>query len=288
MHEQPEKYHDLIYDVGMHKGEDTDYYLKKGFKVIAFEADPNLVAECKKKFADDINKGNLTIVEGAIIEFTSEEAPCNTIRFFRNNDVSVWGTVKDDWASRNESLGTSSEIIEVPAINFSKCLQQYGIPHYLKVDIEGMDTICLKALFPFEQKPDYISIESDKVSFEKLKEELKLFMDLGYTDFKAINQAKIALQKEPEFSKEGSHIGYKFQNGSSGLFASDLSYEWQQYQQILKRYKSIFRGYKWIGDNGIIRHCYTGRILLKIIKRLTKNSVPGWYDTHAKHISVNH
>lgn len=28
---------DIIYDVGLHVGQDTDFYLKKGFKVIAFE-----------------------------------------------------------------------------------------------------------------------------------------------------------------------------------------------------------------------------------------------------------
>ncbi len=37
-----QKYDDLIYDVGMHKGEDADYYLKKGFRVIGFEAIPEL------------------------------------------------------------------------------------------------------------------------------------------------------------------------------------------------------------------------------------------------------
>ena len=36
------KHYDLIYDVGMHKGEDTEFYLSKGFKVVGFEADPDL------------------------------------------------------------------------------------------------------------------------------------------------------------------------------------------------------------------------------------------------------
>ena len=36
------KHKDLVYDVGMHKGEDTEFYLRKGFRVIAFEADPDL------------------------------------------------------------------------------------------------------------------------------------------------------------------------------------------------------------------------------------------------------
>jgi hypothetical protein len=32
----------LIYDFGMHDGADTDYYLRKGFRVVAVEADPLL------------------------------------------------------------------------------------------------------------------------------------------------------------------------------------------------------------------------------------------------------
>ena len=34
------KQDDLIFDVGLHRGEDTEFYLKKGFRVVAFEANP--------------------------------------------------------------------------------------------------------------------------------------------------------------------------------------------------------------------------------------------------------
>ena len=33
------KYRDLLYDVGMHRGEDAEFYLRKGFRVIGFDAD---------------------------------------------------------------------------------------------------------------------------------------------------------------------------------------------------------------------------------------------------------
>ena len=32
----------LIFDIGMHIGQDTEFYLKKGFRVVAIEADPTL------------------------------------------------------------------------------------------------------------------------------------------------------------------------------------------------------------------------------------------------------
>ena len=67
---------------------------------------------------------------------------------------------------------------------------KYGIPYYLKIDIEGMDSVCLEALLDFSEKPDYISIESEKISFKKLKEEYLLFKALGYYKFKAISTVK--------------------------------------------------------------------------------------------------
>ena len=55
----------LIYDVGLHKGEDTDYYLKKGFQVVAIEANPELISECKERFKSRVARGDLRIIEGA-------------------------------------------------------------------------------------------------------------------------------------------------------------------------------------------------------------------------------
>ena len=51
------KQKDLIFDIGMHKGEDTEFYLKKGFRVVAIEADPDLANLCRKRFKEFIDKG---------------------------------------------------------------------------------------------------------------------------------------------------------------------------------------------------------------------------------------
>lgn len=204
------KQKNLVYDVGMHRGEDTDYYLKKGFKVIGFEANPDLVKVCQKRFQKEIQKGFLKIVEGAIVEDTINQRVNDKVQFFKNSKKSVWGTVVQDWAERNEIFGSSNEILEVSAINFSEYLKKYGIPYYLKVDIEGMDLVCLKSLLNFEERPDYISIESEKKDFNKLKEEFVLFKKLGYDKFQIINQTKIRSQKEPADTKEGCFLNYTF------------------------------------------------------------------------------
>jgi hypothetical protein len=40
-------------------------------------------------------------------------------------------------------------VIEVPVVNLSECLRTFGIPQYLKIDIEGMDAVCIEALAVF-------------------------------------------------------------------------------------------------------------------------------------------
>jgi FkbM family methyltransferase len=281
------KHEDLVYDVGMHKGEDTDYYLRKGFRVIGFEADPDLVEQCRNRFKEEIENGKLIVVEGAITELSSGKTKDKAIRFFKNKSNSVWGTVADDWAHRNEILGTSNEIIEVPVVNFSECLKKSGIPHYLKIDIEGMDTVCLKALIHFEQKPDYVSIESEKVSCDKLIKEIELLKQLGYKGFKAIQQSGISNQKEPNPSKEGVYASYQFREGSSGLFGADLPSKWKDDKQILDQYKLIFLQYRLFGDYGSLTRFFAGKVLIRILQRLLRKPLPGWYDTHAKHSSVD-
>lgn len=270
---------DLIYDVGMHKGEDTDFYLKKGFRVVAFEADPDLVKACTMRFSIEISTGRLIIVDGAITESQSGEP----IRFYKNTENSVWGTVVDKWAQRNEFLGLSSSIIEVDPIDFSLSLLNYGVPHYMKIDIEGMDLVCLRALREFSERPNFVSIESEKVIFSKLEDEINLLSQLGYNAFKAVQQAGISSQNEPIDTLEGNYVNYIFERGSSGLFGRDLPDKWLNREEILQQYKRIFLSYKYFGDYAFIHRLPLSRYMLRAIKRIVRKPLPGWYDTHALH-----
>jgi len=217
----------LIYDVGLHHGQDTDFYLKRGFDVIAFEANPENAEVCRKKFADALKTGQLTIVEGAIVENSSQKE----VTFYRNKDHSLWGSTSEDWAYRNEVMGTSNEVIKVRAVSFGECLERYGVPFYLKADIVGSEMICLRALREFENKPDYISIRSEKVIFRRLEDEFNIFEELGYDQFKAVQQhftdVKIQIP-----SSNGKKLEYEFAEGASGPFGEETTGKWKTREQV--------------------------------------------------------
>ena len=50
---------DLIIDIGTNNGDDTAYYLEKGFNVVAVEANPSLCATLASRFAAEIRDGRL-------------------------------------------------------------------------------------------------------------------------------------------------------------------------------------------------------------------------------------
>jgi FkbM family methyltransferase len=279
----PAKHDDLIYDVGMHRGEDTYTYLQKGFRVIAFEADPDLANACRELFGEAIAENRLTIVEGAIVADTTEK----TITFYKNPVATIWGTVDPEWAARNERMGWPSEEVTVDVVDMKECFLKHGVPRYMKIDIEGADMICLEKLLETEIRPDYVSVESDKKSIDGILKEIDLLTQLGYDRFKAIQQATISKQPIPNPPLEGTGLIAHIPPGSSGLFGRELPHTWKTRQQIIAQYRKIMVGYKIFGNDTFVRRNPITRFFWQLAQRITRRSIPGWYDTHAVHSSVH-
>lgn len=277
-----EKHSDLIYDLGLHKGEDTAFYLAKGFRVIAFEADPDLANLCREKFADELASGQLIIVEGAIVD----QPDSDTITFYKNPNVTVWGTIDPNWKERNERMGWESEEITVPVVDFSACLEKYGIPYYIKIDIEGADRFSLQKLGEFELRPDYVSIESSKTSLAEIDAELDILEGLGYNRFKAAQQAIVTRIYAPRPAREGKDIAFQMAHDSSGLFGRELSRRWRSRAQIRRTYNWIFVGYRLFGNDSFMRTNQFARRIWRLLQRIFKRPIPGWFDTHARHSSI--
>ena len=163
----------LIYDVGMNTGDDTAYYLSRGFKVLAIEADPTLCASAAARFRDPIEQGRLTVLNLGIA------ATPGTLDFWICESRSVWSSFNRSIASRD---GSPHHSVPVPCQTFDWVLRRYGTPYYLKIDIEGNDRLCIEALEAGDL-PRYVSIEVGDV--DRVVERLAA---LGYTGFKAISQ----------------------------------------------------------------------------------------------------
>jgi FkbM family methyltransferase len=227
---------DLIYDVGMNTGDDTAYYLHRGFRVVAVEANPRLVDHAQQRFPEEIANGRL-IIEGVGIAETEGEAP-----FWVCERLSEWSSFDRSIASREGSIHHS---ITVPTVRFGSILRKYGVPFYLKIDIEGSDSLCLKDLTA-ASAPSYISVEANGI---ELLDQLR---QLGYPRFQCISQfhfIPIELPPSPlqlalEEAQAGNHSlerfhsfnDWTFVTGSSGPFGADLPGRWQTFEEMKRTF----------------------------------------------------
>ena len=232
----------LIFDIGMHKGEDTRYYLSEGYQVLAIEANPVLVDEAKEKFKRQIAAGDLTILNIGIAQTES------ILPFYKNLRLSEWSSFDKSIGTRN---GTPYEVINVQCTTTKKLFEQYGIPYYMKVDIEGYDYLCLQDLAENGEKPQFVSCEACSLDW------LDIIRSKGYTKFKMISQGDNYIQIDLDKEKKGYYpkyqvikngiklrlqkiISFKHFYGSSGPFGNATKGEWKTYEQVKEEYESFY------------------------------------------------
>lgn len=266
----------LVYDVGMHRGEDTEFYLRRGFDVIGIEANPQLVEMLREKFRSEIRTGRVTIIGKAIATDSGQAR-------FITSSVSAWGTTSQAFADRNARSGADCYEIEVECISFADIVREFGLPYYLKIDIEGADLLCLDALIEFPQRPRFVSIESSATApgcgFLEALRELQMPRALGYRKFKYVDQALIP-GWHGHLIGEGKPLCYVFPEDSSGPFGNDLVRPWRSYTTatviglVLKCVDDL------CGHSGRL-YGKSGTQWLRDLRNRLTGRPDHWYDLHA-------
>ena len=211
----------LVFDLGMNNGDDAAFYLSRGFDVIALDANPSLCAAAQHRFATAIGEGRLTIINAAISNETGE-AP-----FHINLDNDHWSSLDLGWAGRDASRCRE---IRVPCVTLAGLFGEFGVPHYLKVDVEGADQAVLDQLRGRDVLPQYVSVEDCRFGFQFME----TLASCDYDGFKLLDQSTVCHMTDPA-------TGQGFPAGSSGPFGSDLPGEWLSHADMVALYSATVR-----------------------------------------------
>lgn len=267
----------LVFDIGLHLGEDTAFYLRKGYQVAAFEANPALVAHCRERFSKDIGDGRLTIHEGVLKANAAERS----VPFYVNARNTVWGTAVTAWRDRNaHAFAASSTAIQVRTVDLAAVIGQIGVPYFAKIDVEGSDREILEGFAQFPVRPPFVSIESTMESLDALEDEIHLLKSLGYRRFKALQQRTIPGSVVTGRTLQGAPFSHRFERHASGPFGEDLT-GWTDSAGILDVYRAIFLDYARYGETSRL-HRALGRMPVALLQLFVGRPLPGWYDTHAR------
>jgi FkbM family methyltransferase len=226
----------LIYDVGMYNGDDSAYYLKCGYRVVAIEANPELVPDATSRFESEISAGDMTILNVAMADVPGLRKfwVCDSTPEFSSFDQSI--------AGRNDGQAHS---IMVTTARFRDLLAQHGVPEYLKIDIEGSDLTCIRDLNA-NSLPLNVSVESECGGSEVMLQPseyiatLHMLYEKGYRRFKLVNQHTLIPVYPGRcnlemFSRENvarfragldARCAWHFPHGSSGPWGDHVEGPW--------------------------------------------------------------
>lgn len=258
----------LVYDFGMDSGEDTEYYLARGFRVVAVEADPAMCAEAEERFHAEIAEGSLVVVNKAI----GRER--GTFKFHVCDTMTAWSTASDALRDHWTAQGATFRTIEVEFVDASDLIAAFGEPYYVKIDIEGHDQICLDQLHDAGVRPTWVSLELDLKRFHLA---LATLEKMGYDRFTLVDQSKVPDQRIAPTSTEGRYADYSFCMGHTGLFGSDLDQPSFDLNEISRKLRRM----RWQGKAAKLV-TVLGRIIPGMPDAATLfPSLDTWYDLHA-------
>ena len=259
---------DLIYDVGLHNGDDTAFYLHRGYDVIAVEADPSLIAAARERFAKELDAGRLSLVHAGIAD------RAGSATFFLCEGKSEFNSFDRANATKQ---GHACREIEITCRTFASILEEFGTPHYLKIDIEKFDRHCVADLNRLDL-PRFLSCELTDT------DQIEQMAGLGYDAFKLVWQghhravedetrtftawaerrlqqfargawlmsklrsardragrALARLLRKGGLLPPENSWGWKFRHGSSGPFGEDAPGEWIDRDEALFRWLALRR-----------------------------------------------
>jgi FkbM family methyltransferase len=211
----------LIYDLGMHHGCDAEYYLKKGFKVIALEANPAMISRARENpvLLSAEQEGRLGIVPMALWHKSGE-----SISFYVNPKKDDWSSIDKKWAEKGSH---KSREIKVLTISLAEMFEKLGVPYYIKCDLEGADVIFSEQLARQSSLPAFVSCETSDLKI------VEHFRAAGYDRFQYVNQALHRETVSPYPSREGNFFETRFHGHMSGLFGLDLPPDrWISYEEM--------------------------------------------------------
>jgi len=181
----------LVFDIGANSGQNIDLFKSKFKKVIAFEPNPKLYESLLNYFSDEN-----VIVDNRALSNKEE------IKEFRISNMDVLSTFSEDWINNGRFAGHYkwNEFVEVQTTTLNSIINEFGIPDYIKIDVEGYEYEVLLS-FSMLLENTIISFEWSEEQKEKIESILKHLSDLGYTNYSFTHADKVLFDEEIDWKQ---------------------------------------------------------------------------------------
>lgn len=141
----------LVFDIGANKGHKVKVFRKMGFKVVAVDPEPKCVETLNYRFAQD---QQVTIVPKGVADKQG------SLELNVYHGRSGLNTFSNKWTQQGNAMAESK--ISVPVTTLNDLMQEYGVPYFIKIDVEGYEWNVIQGM---KQAPDFLSFEANFPEF---------------------------------------------------------------------------------------------------------------------------
>ncbi len=165
---------DLVFDVGANLGSYSEIFASLGARVVALEPNPDCVSHIRRSYP-----GPLINVIATAVGATPGVA---TIRLAERSDMS---SMSSDWIQAiRAAQGLDERIwanqITVPIITLNSLIEKYGMPKFIKIDVEGFEESVLNGL---SIQPPILSFEFNTNFLDTTLRCLQIFNGMEHYSF---------------------------------------------------------------------------------------------------------
>ena len=162
---------DLFFDIGAHLGDKSKQFLDKNLKTIMVEPLPKCVEQLKKEFNE---RENIEIIQKAVGKSTGNMV------LEVNTKMPTTSTMAKHWKRGRFSNEKWDQKIIVEMTTLDHLIKIYGIPNYIKIDVEGFE---LDVLLGLSKKAGIISFEFTSEFFDQTISCLSYLKKIGYDEY---------------------------------------------------------------------------------------------------------
>jgi FkbM family methyltransferase len=214
-------------------GDDVEYYLAKGCRVVGVDANPALCEAAAKRFSKNVAEGTPTIFNCAVLD------RYGVADFFIHSQLDILSTLAPAAAHRTD-IEMCWNRISVPARRASSIIREYGEPLFVKIDVEFVDHVVLRDLLMHAIKPPYISAEAHLIDV------YCFLVCIGYEKFKLVDgeTVHVKFHDHPITRVDGERTKFDFREHSSGPFGEDVPGPWIDKTMLLDELMKTGLGWK--------------------------------------------
>jgi FkbM family methyltransferase len=165
----------LVFDIGANRGNMAEFFLARSEKTVCFEPNPSLISYLNNRFTNYLDK--------IIIDSRGLSDKIET-KVFKISNADTISTFSEDWINRSRFTGEYNwdNSIEVQTTTLDQIIDEYGIPDFVKIDVEGYELQVIKGLTKLLESTVF-SFEWAEEQYQNMNDIAKILNDLGYTKF---------------------------------------------------------------------------------------------------------